>query len=66
MTKHRLTQMEKAVSYKNGFCAYCGSPGATLEPNKNRRGGYHGKCVNDNCGATPCFSSPKVVAMIEG
>ena len=63
MTKHRLTQMEKAIGYKNGFCAYCGSPGATLEPNKNRRGGYHGNCTK--CGATPNFSGRKVMEMIE-
>ena len=63
MTKHRPTQMEKAISYKNGFCAYCGSPGATLEPNKNRRGGYHGNCTK--CGATPNFSGRKVMEMIE-
>ena len=55
--------MEIATSYKNGFCAYCGSPGATLEPNKNRRGGYHGNCTK--CGATPNFSGRKVVEMIE-
>jgi putative hemolysin len=55
--------MQLATSFKAGFCPYCGKPGAELEKNKNRRGGYHGMC--QNCNATPNFSSRKVVEMIE-
>ena len=64
MPKTTKSQMELATSFKNTFCPYCGSPGASLEKNKNRRGGYHGVCPN--CHATPNFSSRKIVGMIEG
>jgi transcription elongation factor Elf1 len=63
MAKTTKSQMELATSFKNGFCPYCGTHGASLEKNKDKRGGYHGVC--QNCHATPCFSSPSVVEMIE-
>lgn len=64
MAKTEKTHMQLATSFKSGFCPYCGTAGASLEPNKNKRGGYHGCCPA--CGATPNFSSRKVVEMIEG
>jgi hypothetical protein len=63
MAKTTKSQMELATSFRNGFCPYCGTSGATLEENKNKRGGYHGVCPK--CGATPNFSSRAVVEMIE-
>ena len=63
MAKTQKSQMELATSFKNGFCPYCGKSGATLDKNKNRRGGYHGNCPN--CHATPNFSSGSIIEMIE-
>jgi transcription elongation factor Elf1 len=63
MPKTTKSQMELATSFKNSWCPYCGTSGATLEQNKNKRGGYHGNC--QACGATPNFSSQTVMRMIE-
>jgi hypothetical protein len=63
MAKTTKSQMELATSFKNGFCPYCGTAGATLEPNKNGRGGYHGNCPA--CHATPNFSARATVEMIK-
>ena len=64
MVKTEWTHIQLAAMFKKGICPYCGSAGATLSRNHNRRGGYHGNCPK--CHATPNFSSRKVVEMIEG
>jgi hypothetical protein len=62
MPKTVKSHKERFTSFKNGFCPYCGSQGATLEevltPKGNSRG-YRGACINEKCKAENFFSNPK-------
>ncbi len=55
----RKSQRQRFTSFKNGFCPYCGSSGATLEEVTSKKGGYRGACINPACKAENFFSNPK-------
>jgi hypothetical protein len=61
MAKNRLSHKERFVSFKNNFCPYCGSQGATLDEIERGEGakGYRGACTNEKCKAENFFSNPK-------
>ena len=56
MVQSRKSQKQRFTSFKNGFCPYCGSQGATLEEIEK---GYRGACTNTDCKAENFFSNPK-------
>ena len=56
MTKTEKTHKQRFVSFKRGFCPYCGTQGATLTETKK---GYHGHCVNPKCKADNHFTNKK-------
>ena len=53
--KKTKSQKQRFTSFRNGFCPYCGVGGAVLVALK--KGGYHAKCMNPDCGAENHFSS---------
>lgn len=61
MVKTKKSQKQRFTSFKNGFCPYCGSSGATLEEIPKGEGikGYRGACTNEKCKAENFFTNQK-------
>jgi len=57
MPKTEKTQKQRFVSFRNGFCPYCGTQGALLNETKN---GYHAICINPVCKAENPFTHKRV------
>ena len=64
MTKNRLSQKDRFVCWGNGFCPYCGSGGATLEPIQNKKG-FRAACTNPDCKAENFFTNEKAQEWIK-